>query len=116
MLRVGILVAYASTGPLRLNGTGEILHLGTHTRSRNSIARSARVGYADSMTSPKESAPSTDPLVADAVRDPLAAAETVLAARRRPMSERLELALSWNTVAAELRAGLLSARHTDPSR
>jgi hypothetical protein len=30
----------------------------------------------------------------------------VIAARRRPMSERLELALSWNAVAAELRAGL----------
>jgi hypothetical protein len=33
----------------------------------------------------------------------------VLAARQRPMSERLELALSWNAVAAELRAGLLAA-------
>ncbi len=32
----------------------------------------------------------------------------MLAARRRPMSERLELALSWNAVAAELRAGLAS--------
>jgi hypothetical protein len=42
----------------------------------------------------------------DAVRDPLASFEAVLAARRRPMSERLELALSWNAVAYELRAGL----------
>jgi hypothetical protein len=40
------------------------------------------------------------------VRDPLATMNAVLAARRRPMSERLELALSWNRVAAELRAGL----------
>jgi hypothetical protein len=41
----------------------------------------------------------------------------VLAARLRPMSERLELALSWNAVAAELRAGLDAAtRHTNPSR
>jgi len=40
------------------------------------------------------------------VRDPLANADAVLAARQRPMSERLELALSWNAVAAELRAGL----------
>jgi hypothetical protein len=44
------------------------------------------------------------------VRDPLAAPDAVLAARQRPMSERLELALSWNAVAAELRAGLLAAR------
>jgi hypothetical protein len=43
------------------------------------------------------------------VRDPLAAADAVLAARRRPMSERLELALSWNALAAELQAGLLVA-------
>jgi hypothetical protein len=33
------------------------------------------------------------------------------------MSERLELALSWNAVAAELRAGLNAAtRHNNPSR
>jgi hypothetical protein len=32
------------------------------------------------------------------------------------MSERLELALSWNAIAAELRVGLLAARHTDLSR
>jgi hypothetical protein len=30
----------------------------------------------------------------------------VAAARERTMSERLELALSWNSTAAELRAGL----------
>jgi hypothetical protein len=34
----------------------------------------------------------------------------VLAARERPMSERLELALSWNAVAAELRAGMATAQ------
>ncbi len=33
------------------------------------------------------------------------------------MSERLELALSWNAVAAELRVGLLEAtRHMNHSR
>lgn len=42
-------------------------------------------------------------------RDPLARADAVLAARRRPMSERLELALSWNALAAELRVGLHAA-------
>jgi len=71
--------------------------------------------YADRMTSLKTSIRAPDPLVADAVRDPLVPLETVLAARRRPMSERLELALSWNAVAAELRAGLLAVtRHTSP--
>lgn len=47
-----------------------------------------------------------NPRVANEVRDPLAMPKSVLAARSRPMSERLELALSWNAVAAELRAGL----------
>ncbi len=42
------------------------------------------------------------------VRDPLLNLDAVLAARRRPMSERLELALSWNSAAAELRAGILA--------
>jgi hypothetical protein len=59
---------------------------------------------------------SVRPLHLDAVRDPLVPLETVLAARRRPMSERLELALSWNAVAAELRTGLLAARHADSSQ
>ena len=40
------------------------------------------------------------------VRDPLARPDALLAARLRPMSERLELALSWNALAAELHAGL----------
>jgi hypothetical protein len=68
------------------------------------------------MTSSGEPTPATDPLVADTVRDPFAVAETVLAARQRPMSERLELALSWNAVAAELRAGLDAATRHNPSR
>jgi hypothetical protein len=34
---------------------------------------------------------------------------TLAAARRRSMSERLELALSWNAVASELQAGLAGA-------
>jgi hypothetical protein len=56
-----------------------------------------------------------DSLDSDAVRDPLAAIDAVLAARKRPMSERLELALSWNKVSAELRAGLAAATST-PTR
>jgi hypothetical protein len=40
------------------------------------------------------------------VRDPLASRAATLAAREHSMSERLELALSWNAVAAELRAGM----------
>jgi hypothetical protein len=58
------------------------------------------------MASPDDSARVTDALDSDFVRDPLAVPEAVAAARQRPMSERLELALSWNSVAAELRAGL----------
>jgi hypothetical protein len=50
--------------------------------------------------------------VADAVRDPLAASAAIRAARRRPMAERLELALSWNALAAELRAGMPAAGGT----
>jgi hypothetical protein len=45
-----------------------------------------------------------------AVRDPLAVPEPIMDARRRPMSERLELALNWNTVASELRAGLAAVK------
>ena len=69
------------------------------------------------MTSSDDPAGTTNQQVANDVRDPLAVPATVLAARQRPMSERLELALSWNAVAAELRAGLdAAAGHTNPSR
>jgi hypothetical protein len=49
------------------------------------------------------------------VRDPLTNLAAVLDARRRPMSERLELALNWNTVASELRAGLAAVTGRDAS-
>lgn len=62
------------------------------------------------MTLLEGHAGATDPLVTYTVRDPLAVPQAVLAARRRPMSERLELALSWNAVASELRAGLLKMK------
>jgi len=69
------------------------------------------------MASSQEPTCATHRAVADGVRDPLAVAEAVLAARQRPMSQRLELALSWNAVAAELRVGLAAAtRHANPSR
>ena len=42
----------------------------------------------------------------DLPRELLGNPGAVAAARQRTMSERLELALSWNTTAAELRAGL----------
>jgi hypothetical protein len=75
------------------------------------------LGYADPVTSSEASARIADPHCTNAVRAPLAVPETVLAARRRPMSERLELALSWNAVAAELRAGLAAATgRTNPHR
>ncbi|HEX5309123.1 MAG TPA: hypothetical protein VFW38_08605 [Solirubrobacteraceae bacterium] len=50
---------------------------------------------------------------ASAVRDPLAVPEAVTEARSRPMSERLEQALSWNSVAAELRAGMAVAKRSE---
>jgi hypothetical protein len=50
------------------------------------------------------------------VRDPMANWAAVLAARERPMSERLELALSWNSAAAELRAGMASVKADDRNR
>ncbi|MGI8412525.1 MAG: hypothetical protein ACR2LV_06135 [Solirubrobacteraceae bacterium] len=48
-----------------------------------------------------------DALVAPPIRDDWSA---VLAARRQPMRDRLELALAWNQLAAELRSGLARAR------
>jgi hypothetical protein len=59
-----------------------------------------------SADQPRPVAP-TDPV---AVRDPLAVPEAVLDARRRSMSERLELALNWNTMASELRVGLAAVK------
>jgi hypothetical protein len=43
-------------------------------------------------------------------RELLAGPAAAQAARRRAMSEHLELALSWNSVAAELRAGIAAER------
>ena len=41
----------------------------------------------------------------------------VLESRRRPMAERLELALSWNLMASELKVGMAEARkNTAPSK
>ena len=50
------------------------------------------------------------------VRDPLANRAAVLAARQRPMSERLELALNWNRTVARLQASLAEVRSTDRPR
>jgi hypothetical protein len=68
------------------------------------------------MALPTESVRHPDPPVTDLVRDPLPVSAATLAARRRPMSERLELALSWNTVASELRTGLFKARSTNSNQ
>jgi len=67
-----------------------------------------RVGSSAEQSRPDGAA---DPV---AVRDPLAVPEAVIDARRRPMSERLELALNWNTVASELRAGLAAVKRGAP--
>ena len=50
------------------------------------------------------------------VRDPLANRAAVLAARQRPMSERLEVALSWNLTASQLRSSLAEVRSADRRR
>ena len=53
---------------------------------------------------------------ADLPRELLGNPGAVAAARERTMSERLELALSWNALAAELRAGLASVTETTGDR
>lgn len=69
------------------------------------------------MLPSEESPGSLYPVDGHAVRDPLAVPEAVLDARRRPMAERLELALNWNTVASELRAGLAIVKgRTQPNQ
>lgn len=50
------------------------------------------------------------------VRDPLANPGAILATRQRSMAERLELAISWNKVASELRAGMIRASRQAASR
>jgi hypothetical protein len=45
-------------------------------------------------------------------RDPLDFPEAVIEFRRRPMSERLELAISWNLLASELAVGLSEAKQS----
>jgi hypothetical protein len=65
--------------------------------------------YAVDVAASNEPARSLDEPFSVHVRDPLADPAAVLAARTRPMSERLELALSWNKLAAELRAGVAEA-------
>jgi hypothetical protein len=70
--------------------------------------------YADRVRSFEEP-PAAVGLPQEHVRDPLANLAAVIDARRRPMSERLELALNWNTVASELRAGLAAVTGRDIS-
>lgn len=74
------------------------------SRAIRSARYAPRVGSSAEQPRPDEAA---DPV---AVREPLAVPEAVIDARRRPMSERLELALNWNTVASELRAGLAAVK------
>lgn len=50
------------------------------------------------------------------VRDPLANPGAIVAARERSMAERLELAISWNKAASELRAGMIRATEQAASR
>lgn len=47
------------------------------------------------------------------VRDPLANRAAIIVDRERSMAERLELAISWNKVASELRAGMIRLNEQD---
>lgn len=62
------------------------------------------------------SRPDRDSAPAEFVRDPLANPAAIIAARERSMAERLELAISWNKVASELRAGMIRANEQAASR
>jgi hypothetical protein len=53
---------------------------------------------------------------AEYVRDPFANRAAFLAARQRSMSERLELALSWNLAASQLRNSLANSSSADVER
>jgi hypothetical protein len=77
---------------------------------RDGVRAIVSARYAPRVGSSAEQPRSGDATDLVAVRDPLAVPEAVIDARRRPMSERLELALNWNTVAAELRAGLAAVK------
>jgi hypothetical protein len=79
-----------------------------------SARRARQWGYAVPVAPPQEPERAHDLPASGVVRDSHAITDAVLAARLRPMSERLELALSWNAVAAELRVGL--AAHTNTNR
>ncbi|MDO8184668.1 hypothetical protein Q5424_04885 [Conexibacter sp. JD483] len=59
------------------------------------------------MSRPDRDRPPAAP--GDFVRDPLANPAAIIAARERSMAERLELAISWNKVASELREGMVRA-------
>jgi len=65
--------------------------------------------YAAAVDPARPPGPADCALDADGVRDPLANPAAVLAARQRPMAERLALALSWNRLASQLRSGLAEA-------
>jgi hypothetical protein len=72
-----------------------------------SVAVTSDADYAGPVPTPER--PTRQELIDATVRDPLADWPAVLAARQRPMSERLALALSRNKLASELRAGLAAA-------
>ncbi|MBI4896757.1 MAG: hypothetical protein HY827_00120 [Actinobacteria bacterium] len=68
------------------------------------------------MSKNAASTPSSTGTHAPPVRDPLARPDLVADALRRPMAERLELALSWNKLASELQTGLAKAREREAER
>lgn len=96
---------FPSLAATRFGATARSRAIGTDRKAGTSASPHLAL-YAERVAPNKQSAHTVNQQAANEVRDPLAMPQSVLAARSRPMSERLELALSWNAVAAELRAGL----------
>ena len=84
---------------------------GTNSRlgDRTPMELVAEAGTAEELTVVRQAARQFI-LSQATVRDPLADIEAVRAAIKRPMSERLELALSWNLMASELSSAISGER------
>lgn len=63
------------------------------------------------MSREEQNSPAAAP--GEFVRDPLANRAAIIADRERSMAERLELAISCNKVASELRAGMIRLNEQD---
>jgi hypothetical protein len=67
--------------------------------------------YSDGMHPARTNEPDT--LAEASLRDAQEVPDAVLESRRRPMAQRLELALSWNLVASELKTGMSKVKKNE---